>query len=172
MVGIATPLMSSPSPLDELRPAVPVSARSLSPAGFLRRSAAALVDGLVLLAFLFVDYYVLVNLLGWSVDRRAAGATDVLFFLLAIGFAWTYCALPESSGAGRTLGKRLLGLSVRDRNGEVPGLGRATLRFAARFLTLATVLLGWLLILVTGRRRALHDLIAGTIVVVDDRAPA
>jgi uncharacterized RDD family membrane protein YckC len=164
--------MSSPLPLDELRPAAPVSARSLSPAGFLRRSAAALIDGVVLIGFLFLDYFLLVKLLGWSVDRRAAGATDALFFLIAIGLSWAYCALPESSGAGRTLGKRLLGLSVRDRDGEVPGLGRATLRFAARFLTLATVLLGWLLILVTGRRRALHDLIAGTIVVVDDRAPA
>jgi|JI10StandDraft_1071094.scaffolds.fasta_scaffold263896_2 uncharacterized RDD family membrane protein YckC len=172
MVGISAPLMPSPVPLDELRPAAPVSARALAPAGFLRRSAAALVDGVVLLGFLFLDYYVLVKLLGWSVDRAAAGATDVLFFVVALGFAWVYCALPESSGAGRTLGKRLLGLSVRDRAGEVPGLGRATLRFAARFLTLATVLLGWLLILVTGRRRALHDLIAGTIVVVDDRAPA
>lgn len=172
MAGIAAPLMSSPLPLDELRPAAPVSARSLSPAGFLRRSAAALVDGFVLIGFLFVDYYMLVTLLGWSVDRRAAGATDALFFLVAIGFAWAYCALAESSGAGRTLGKRLLGLSVRDRDGELPGLGRATLRFAARFATLATLLLGWLLILVTGRRRALHDLIAGTIVVVDDRAPA
>lgn len=172
MVGIAAPLMSSPSPLDELRPAAPVSARSLSPAGFLRRSAAALIDGVVLIGFLFLDYFLLVRFLGWSVDRQAAGATDVLFFLLAIGFAWGYCALAESNGAGRTLGKRVLGLAVRDRDGEVPGLGRATLRFAARFLTLATVLLGWLLILVTGRRRALHDLIAGTIVVVDDRAPA
>ena len=172
MAGIAAPLMSSPLPLDELRPAAPVSARSLSPAGFLRRSAAALVDGLVLIGFLFVDYYMLLTLLGWSVDRRAAGSTDALFFIVAIGFAWAYCALAESSGAGRTLGKRLLGLSVRDRDGEVPGLGRATLRFAARFATLATLLLGWLLILVTGRRRALHDLIAGTIVVVDDRAPA
>jgi len=172
MVGIAVPLVSSPLPLDELRPAAPVSAQSIAPAGLVRRSAAALVDGLALIGFLFVDYYLLVTLLGWSIDREEAGATDILFFVVAIGFGWAYCALPESSGRGRTLGKRLLGLSVRDRDGEVPGLGRATLRFAARFATLATLLIGWLLILVTRRRRALHDFIAGTIVVVDDRAPA
>lgn len=172
MVGTAAPLMPSPLPLDELRPAAPVSAHALTAAGFLRRSASALVDGLVLIGFLFLDYYVLVTLLGWSVDRRAAGATDALFYLIAIAFGWAYCAWCESTGAGRTLGKRLLGLSVRDRDGEVPGLGRATLRFVARFATLATLLLGWLLILVPGRRRALHDLIAGTVVVVDDRTPA
>lgn len=172
MVGIAAPHMPTPSPLDELRPTAPVSAQSLVPAGFLRRSAAALVDGLVLIGFLFLDYYVLVSKLGWSIDRQAAGAVDVVFYLVALGFFWAYCALSESSGAGRTPGKRLLGLAVRGRDGEVPGFGRATLRFAARFLTLATALLGWLLILVTGRRQSLHDLIAGTIVVVDDRAPA
>lgn len=171
MAGIATARMPSAAPLDELRPAAPVSAKSLRYAGILRRSAAALVDGIALLALLVADYYVLVVVLGWSVDRRSAGATDFLFYAIGIALAWLYCAWPETRGAGRTLGKRALGLAVRDRSGEVPGLGRASLRLLARSLTLATVLLGWLLILATGRRQSLHDLIAGTVVVVDDRPP-
>jgi len=170
MFGNATPLMSSPSLPDELKPAAPVSARALHPAGFLRRSIAALIDGLALIALLIADYYLLVVALGWSVDRREAGATDLVFYLIAAVIGWLYCALGEGI-AGRTPGKRLVGIVVRDRAGEVPGMGRATLRFAGRFATLATLLLGWLLILVTGRRQSLHDLIAGTVVVVDDRAP-
>ena len=109
-------------------------------------------------------------MMSWSVDRREAGVTDLAFYLIAFVLGWLYCALGEGT-AGRTPGKRLAGIVVRDSAGEIPGLGRATLRFAGRFATLATLLLGWLLILVTGRRQSLHDLIAGTVVVVDDRAP-
>jgi len=162
--------MASPDTAGDLLPAGRGAAPPV-PAGFLRRSLAAAIDAAVLIAFLFADYYLLVAGLGWQVDRVSAGPVDYVFILTAAVFAWLYCAGAESSGRGRTLGKALLRLAVRDRDGEVPGLGRASLRFVARFATLATALVGWFAILVTKRRQALHDLIAGTVVVVDDRAP-
>jgi uncharacterized RDD family membrane protein YckC len=153
--------------LDDLRPAPAGSLADAPPAGFLRRTAAAAIDALVVIAFLFAWSYVLVALFGYSVDRNAPGGVDLPYFSVAILFTWLYCAGMESGARAATLGKRALGLSVRDRHGEKPGLGRASLRWLARILTLATAMLGWLLILVTPHRQALHDLVAGTTVIVD-----
>jgi len=158
--------MAAPMDLDELRPAPADASPDASPAGFPRRTGAAAIDALVVIAFLFAWSYVLVALFGYSVDRNAPGVVDLPYFSVAIVFAWLYCACMESGARGATLGKRALGLSVRDRHGEKPGFGRASLRWLARGLTLATLMLGWLLILVTKRRQALHDLVAGTTVVV------
>jgi uncharacterized RDD family membrane protein YckC len=152
--------------LEELRPAPVDAGLDAAPAGFLRRTAAAAIDALVVIAFLFAWSYVLVALFGYSVDRDAPGGADLPYFAVSIPFTWLYCACMEGGAHAATLGKRLLGLGVRDRHGERPGFGRASLRWLARGLTLATLMVGWLLILVTKRRQALHDLAAGTTVVV------
>ena len=154
--------------MDDLRPA-PQAGADARPAGFLRRSAAAAIDALVLLAFLFAESFVLLAVLGFTLDRQAIGRADLAYFATGLGFAWLYCALSESGTHAATPGKRLLGLEVRDRHGLPLGFARASGRFLARTLTLATLLLGWLLILVLPRRQALHDLVAGTVVVVADR---
>jgi uncharacterized RDD family membrane protein YckC len=153
--------------LEDLRPAPADGPCARAPAGFLRRTAAAAIDALVAIAFVFVWSYVLVGLLGYRVDREAPGAADLPYFAVSLLFAWLYCAGLESGPRAATLGKRALGLSVRDRFGERPGFGRASLRFLARLLTVSTAMLGWLLILATPKRQALHDLLAGTTVVVD-----
>lgn len=155
--------MQPPDRLDDLSPA---RQTARPPAGFLRRSLAALIDGLIVLAFLLFEAYVLVGPLGLPVSRETPGATDLVYFLAGILFCWLYCAAGESSRRGQTLGKRCVGLAVETPGGDRPGFGRASLRFVARFATIATALLGWLLILLTRRRQALHDLLAGTMVVV------
>lgn len=160
---MSVPSLAAPAGLDDLRPAA--AAAPPAPAGFLRRTAAAAIDALVVIAFVFAWSYVLVALLGYSVRRDAPGAADLPYFAVSALFAWLYCAGLESGARAATLGKRALGLRVCDRCGEGPSFGRATLRFLARLVTLATALSGWLLILATPRRQALHDLIAGTTVV-------
>jgi uncharacterized RDD family membrane protein YckC len=45
---------------------------------------------------------------------------------------------------------------------------QASVRFFAKYLSTATVLAGWLITPFTQRRQALHDLIAGTLVVKKD----
>lgn len=74
------------------------------------------------------------------------------------------------SFSGATIGHRLLGLRVeRADNGRNLDPVRATLRFMAKFI------LGWLslvFILLTRRRQALHDLAAGSVVILADPSKA
>lgn len=164
MSAVPVPSMGGALDLDDLRPA-PVGVGA--PAGFLRRTAAAAIDALVVALFVLAWSAALVLLFGLPRDRNALGAADLPYFAGIIAFPWLYCAGLESGRRGATLGKRALGLCVCDRRGEPVGFGRASLRCLARLLTLATAMLGWFLILLTPQRQALHDLVAGTLVVAD-----
>lgn len=133
-------------------------------AGFWRRLAAYAID------------YLLV-LLGSGVLGAAAqlaglvgdGAPQLSLAVLAGYFL--YCTLFESSAWQATVGKRALGIKVTDLRGERIGFGRAAARFAAKLLSVLTLCLGYLFIVVTRRRQALHDLVAGTLVAHDGTAP-
>lgn len=66
---------------------------------------------------------------------------------------------------GATLGKRVLGLEVVGNDGRRPSPRRAVARAALTLLSFALLGLGCLLALFTRSGRALHDLLAGTVVV-------
>ena len=70
---------------------------------------------------------------------------------------------------GRTLGKVAFGLRVRRDDGSDLSVGRAVLRFVG-YMASATILgAGFVMAAFTDRRRALHDMIAGTVVVREHR---
>ena len=56
--------------------------------------------------------------------------------------------------------------------GAPPGVARSLVRFAALVVSLLLVLVAFLPALFGARRRALHDLLAGTTVVRDGGAPS
>jgi uncharacterized RDD family membrane protein YckC len=66
---------------------------------------------------------------------------------------------------GRTVGKALLGLRVETANGNSVPLWRSCLRILGYPLSALFLGLGFAMALVVPRRRALHDLLAGTQVV-------
>ncbi len=68
-------------------------------------------------------------------------------------------------------GKHVLGMAVVDRDGSPIDIARACLRYLASALSWLTFNLGHLLAAVPPQKRALHDYIAGTRVVVDIEAP-
>jgi uncharacterized RDD family membrane protein YckC len=70
---------------------------------------------------------------------------------------------------GQTVGKRLLGIRVISSRGQAPGPVLASLRFFAMGLSLALVGLGWLWCIFDRERRALHDHLSSTYVIVDER---
>lgn len=86
--------------------------------------------------------------------------------------AGAYFAAMESSAWQATVGKRLLGLHVTDVAGARIGPGRALVRFFAAGLSWLTMNLGHALAAWTPERRALHDYVAGTRVVLADPAHA
>jgi len=70
------------------------------------------------------------------------------------------------STTGQTPGDRSMEIRVQDAvNGRPLHFGRAVLRLLAALLSALLLFLGYLLILVDERRRALHDCLVGSVVV-------
>lgn len=80
---------------------------------------------------------------------------------------WLYYTLLEASPKQATIGKFTLGLKVTDLRGKRISLWQANLRYFSRVLSLLPLLLGFILILFTRRRQALHDYVARTVVMTE-----
>jgi uncharacterized RDD family membrane protein YckC len=86
------------------------------------------------------------------------------FALIVFAGSWLYEALLTSSAWQGTVGKRLLRLKVTDQEGNRIGFGRATGRFFAKILSQMILWIGFIMIGFTDRKRGLHDMVAGTLV--------
>jgi uncharacterized RDD family membrane protein YckC len=137
-------------------------------AGFWRRFAAYAIDYLVVLLGGIVLGAIVIR--AGIVENGTQGRFTVW---LLVGYL-LYCASLESSSWQATIGKRLIGIKVTNRQGERIGFARAAARFVAKLLSVLTLFVGYLLIVFTTRRQALHDVIAGTLVIHDHsrRRPA
>ena len=78
---------------------------------------------------------------------------------------WLYFALMESSTWQGTLGKKALGLEVTDLEGRRISFGRATGRFFAKIISALILWIGFIMAGFTEKKQALHDMIAGTLVI-------
>lgn len=131
-------------------------------AGFWRRYLALLIDGIILgLPLILLAVMVL-----WSVDVSSDDASPLGTIYLAYWVAAAlYYALQESSAAQATLGKRALGIKVTDLDGRRLTFGKALGRWFAAALSYFTLYIGFLMAAFTTRHQALHDMVAGTLVV-------
>lgn len=133
-------------------------------ADFWARFAAAMLDGLaVALAGGLAGFA-----LGFAGGLAGSGTAWVSFLggIAGLAIGWLYFALTESGPRRATPGKRALRLQVLTADGEERlSFLRATARWAGRFLSLLPLFLGYLMQPFTARRQALHDLVAGTVVV-------
>lgn len=140
-------------------------------AGFWRRVAAAALDGFVQTGFSFVVVMLVAAVVSYFNGTPDEGAAFGLLYLLAWIVVWLYYALMHSSSWQATLGKRAIGIKVTSLTGERIGFGRATGRFFASLLSTLILGIGYLLAAFTSRRQALHDMIAGTLVVSRNATP-
>jgi len=124
-------------------------------AGFWRRLAAYLIDGL-LLGAVQVTLAIIVQPNDLRTQANVAPVGIVL--------GWAYFALMESSPAQATVGKIALGIYVTDRHGDPIDFRRASIRYWAKILSSLVLMLGWLMAAFTPGKRALHDYLAGTYV--------
>jgi uncharacterized RDD family membrane protein YckC len=139
-------------------------------AGFWIRLFAYLIDGLVIFIAFFIFNIPIIAILVAVIqpqNPQAMGAilADLEMFFLGIPACWLYFALQESGSAQATLGKRMLGLRVTDMAGQRIGFGRASGRFFAKIISAFTFYIGFIMAGFTDRKQALHDMIAGTLVV-------
>ncbi|MEP6511415.1 MAG: RDD family protein [Dokdonella sp.] len=141
-------------------------------AGFWRRCAAYLLDALIIgvLGWL-VGVLFLIGGLVSSGDPRSMMVAVALNYAIAIAIGWLYYALQESSSAQATLGKRALGVKVTDLVGQRIGFARASGRYFGKILSSLILGIGYLLAGWTARKQALHDMLAGTLVVFGSVQP-
>jgi uncharacterized RDD family membrane protein YckC len=119
-----------------------------------------------------VDYVILVAILAFAtlLARLFDGAGSGTFFLTA-GYLAAAAVGVLNFGlvvgiSGRTLGKWVAGLRIERLDGEPLSFARALLRHLVGYpLTLLTLGLGFLVAAFHPQGRALHDLLAGTVVV-------
>lgn len=110
---------------------------------------------------------------GMAADALATFFTGFgLIMIISVLLTWAYFALLESSSWQGTVGKKIMGIQVADLQGSRITLGRATVRVAVKALLSGWFLIGYIIALFTRRKQALHDLIAGTLVLTKQPAQA
>lgn len=126
-------------------------------AGFWRRLAASLLDGILL--------GVITGILFALVDENAANGVGTL---LSVAY-FTYF---EGAAAGQTLGKRALGIRVIDlKAGGSIGYPRAFVRWLGRIVSALPLLLGYLWMLWDKEKQTWHDKFANAVVVPTSAYP-
>jgi len=83
---------------------------------------------------------------------------------------WLYAALMESSARQATVGKMMIGVVVTDTDGNRLSFGRASARYFAKFVSGITLMIGFIMAAFTKRKQALHDIMAGTLVIRKPKA--
>jgi uncharacterized RDD family membrane protein YckC len=143
-------------------------------AGFWLRFVAWFIDWIILV---FVGGIVMVPFGGMHLHRMlmghppspqewfGAGGMHFHGFVVTQILHWIYYAILESSVWQGTLGKKVLGLEVTDLAGARVSFGRATGRFAGRYVSMLTLGIGYIMAGITQKKQALHDIIAGTLVI-------
>lgn len=147
-------------------------------AGFWKRFLAYLIDSVLIGFASFILLLPAIGLTGLGAAMNsddigdgspalgilAVGTFGLTILLIAVG-GWLYFALMESSARGGTLGKMALGLKVTDMSGNRISFGRATGRYFAKLLSGALMGLGYIMAGFTQQKQALHDILAGCLVV-------
>jgi uncharacterized RDD family membrane protein YckC len=123
---------------------------------------------------LLIDYVILMGIMAFSTllarmmgggARSSGDATETTGILIALGVAvLNFALLP--AWRGQTIGKWATGLRIVRSDGQLMGAGRSLIRHLIGYpISLLTLGVGFLLAAFNGNGRALHDLIAGTVVV-------
>ena len=157
--------------------------------GFWRRFVAVIIDGFVLtipmvgLMFMFGIPAVVTDFDSSfsqetieSLDQEEIGnmmmtqfsalvPSMILINLVSIVLPWLYYALMESSSLQATLGKLAMGSIVTDLDGDRVSFLRATGRYFGKIVSNIILMIGFLMAAFTERKQALHDLMAGCLVI-------
>ena len=158
----SVPNSGSAAPPPPVWDAQPVGASAVTYGGFWVRVLAYVIDGILLGAIGGI-----IGRLFGPLDPEIS--FDDLFLSpqtgLSVIVGWLYFALLESSERGATVGKMALGLRVVTDQGQRLTFLNATGRYFAKFISALILGIGFIMVAFTDRKRGLHDMIAGTLVV-------
>lgn len=132
-------------------------------AGFWRRFAAYWIDWFV---FFSIELFIAAAR-GIPLSTRQAMEPEELAkgLLLGLFLGWLYAASFESSPWQATIGKRAMDVYVTDLKGHRLSFAQASGRFFGKIVSALILGIGFIMIGFTGRKQALHDLLAGCLVV-------
>jgi uncharacterized RDD family membrane protein YckC len=153
----------------------PQTVSSTGYGGFWIRFVAIIVDGIIVRIAIF-PFVAALGLMGLRhrtfvfdgqinhADIPAmVGAGLATFGVFAV-INWLYDALLTSSVWQGTVGKKILNLRVTDQAGNRISFPRATGRHFAKYYLSTILFIGFIMAAFTDRKRALHDMIADTLV--------
>lgn len=124
--------------------------------GISRRFIASIIDiFVIILLFMFLE------LITETLDEN-------LFYILFSLTMWAYFVFQESSTLKSTVGKQAVNIVVTDLNGNRISFMQATKRFILKILSVIPFFTGFLLILFTSKKQAFHDIVAKTVVFVQE----
>lgn len=144
--------------------------------GFWKRAAALFIDSMVVGFAYYIVMIAAMLVVGVGAfamvgnDNPTAGGAALmgmmgLVYLLYPVVSAIYYAGFESSSKQATLGKMAVGIKVVDRDGRRLSLKHALGRWLSAGLNYLTLYIGYLMAAFTDRKRGLHDMVAGTLVV-------
>jgi uncharacterized RDD family membrane protein YckC len=141
-----------------------VAAPILRYGGFWIRLVASVIDSFVL----GMGFGLLGVVTGLDFFTSDPDQTSWLVIIVQFAVDWLYEAGLTASPLQGTLGKRAVGLRVVTEQGERISFARSTGRFFAKIVSALLLLVGFLMVAFTERKRGLHDMIAGTVVITAD----
>jgi uncharacterized RDD family membrane protein YckC len=172
---VASPAYTPPPPAPTWQ--APVAAPTVGYAGFWLRFVALIIDGIIIffvrkLLFLPFGLQTGMGMRGIFRGRQPQDFSQLVpmiglafrIFVITALMTWLYSSLMESSAWQATLGKKALGLTVTDLEGRRISFGRATGRHFAKYVSQITLGIGYIMAGFTQKKQALHDMIAGTLV--------
>lgn len=140
-----------------------------------QRILAFIVDVMILLVALaavealglpvFDDFRVIKVTVDGATEARNQLEYSVTGIVVTLALFWGYYVGFEVSKYEATPGKIAMALRVTDMEGRRIGVIRSSVRHFAKFLTLATLTIGFFIAIFTRKRQTLHDLIAGCVVI-------
>lgn len=167
------PPVSPPPPAPTVStplPAAPAAAQATRYANFGLRLLAVILDAIVtgiiggMVGMMLGVMAGLGGAMTGAHDTAVFGAVNLLGFLAGTGAGWLYEALMVSSSYQATLGKMAVGIVVTDMQGRRISFLRATGRYFGKFVSSMLMMIGYLIQPFTEKRQALHDMMAGCLV--------
>ena len=141
--------------------------RAIGYAGFFRRFVAAMIDLTLISVAAAVYVFALLALVLAipSTDPTVAAAVFMAGYALLCVLGAAYFVVMESSSMQATLGKAAMGLRVVDLYGRRISVMRSLGRYSGKVISSLPFMLGYVLAAFSEKRQALHDMMAGTLVV-------
>jgi len=140
-----------------------------------QRILAFILDGMILLVALgviealgipvFDDFRTVDVIVDGATETQTKIQYSIPGIVVTLALIWGYYVGFEVSKYEATPGKIAMALRVTDMEGRRVGIVRSSIRHFAKFLTLATLSIGFFIAIFTRKRQALHDLIAHCVVI-------